>query len=195
MTFTWKWGLPACYKRKQGEKQSIFNAFPFWCSSKCCFIGGLLKSLSSCTVLYLPQIQLNLFLKMVVLLFHVILMEKESSFWIPDQVLGMAPFPRARRQEDDHRRQQVFYHAFCKSLMHFCTRTKDRWMKYKCKQWPASTESHYPCPFLHCILELAHVDNISFTQKAGSVQNLSCCIYDSQADIFTYCSGRTAMPT
>lgn len=68
-------------------------------------------------------------------------------------------------------------------------------MNYKCKQWLASTENHYPCPFLHCILELAYVDNISFTQKAGWVQNLSYSIYDSQADISTFCSGRTAMPT
>lgn len=43
-------------------------------------IGGLLKSLFSYTVLYLPQIQLNLFLKKIALLFHVIPMEKESKF-------------------------------------------------------------------------------------------------------------------
>lgn len=54
---------------------------------------------------------------------------KHLSFWTPDQVLGKAPFPRAKKQVDDHRRQQAFYYALGKSLMHFYTRTKDRWIK------------------------------------------------------------------
>lgn len=97
IAFTWQWGLPACYKRKQGEKQRIFNAFLVWCSSKCCLIGGLLKSLSLYTVLYLPQIQLNLFLRKVVLLFHVTPVEKESKFLNSWPSVGYGPCSNSQK--------------------------------------------------------------------------------------------------
>lgn len=123
-------------EQNKEKNTSIFSAFPFWCSTKCCFIGGLLKRPSSYTLLYLPQlVAINLFLKMVSFIFHVLPMEKEFKFL--DSLLGMTPFPRAKGQEqlEDHRRQQSFYHALGKSLTHFYTRKKDRWMKYTCKQW------------------------------------------------------------
>ena len=64
-------------------------------------------------------------------------------------------------------------------------------MKHKWKQWLSLRV--ILVPFCTVCWELAHADNISFSQKAGLVQNLSDRISDSQAeaDVSTFCSGRT----